>query len=280
MAKDHKIAGSSAVAVLGLERKELVMGTENKELLLLDINDGVATVTLNRPESMNAINLALREKIMTTAAELDANDQVRAIVVTGAGDKSFCVGADLKERQQKSTDEMYHFRRYVNPRWTSAIANITKPTIAAVNGYCLAGGVELVLQCDVGIASERSVFGLPEVSLGFLPGAGACQRLPRLVGINRAKELILTGRRFGAEEAQRMGLVTQVVPHDKVLEESLAMARTMAANPLMSLVQAKIAINASQEIGLAAGLRFENEAWLSCMLSEVWKDKLKHFVSK
>ena len=251
-----------------------------KELLLVDIVDGVATVTLNRPEVMNAINLALREEVIKTAAELDANKDVRAIVLTGAGDKSFCVGADLKERQQKTVEEMYHFRRYVNPRWVSAIANITKPTIAAINGYCLAGGVELVLQCDLAIASDKAVFGIPEVSLGFLPGAGACQRLPRAIGVSKAKELILTGRRFGAAEAERIGLVTRIVPQAQVLQECQALARSIAANPTMSVIQAKIAVNASQETLLAAGLRFENEAWLSCMLSDEWKSKLKDFVAK
>ena len=251
-----------------------------KELLLVDIVDGVATITLNRPEVMNAINLALREEVIAIAAELDADKDVRAVVLTGAGDKSFCVGADLKERQQKSTEEMYHFRRYVNPRWVSAIANITKPTIAAINGYCLAGGVELVLQCDLAIAAENAVFGIPEVSLGFLPGAGACQRLPRAIGVSKAKELILTGRRFGAAEAERIGLVTRIGPQAQVLQECQALARSIAANPTMSVIQAKIAVNASQETLLAAGLRFENEAWLSCMLSDEWKSKLKDFVAK
>ncbi|MCE9639049.1 MAG: enoyl-CoA hydratase/isomerase family protein [Betaproteobacteria bacterium] len=251
-----------------------------RKFVLVDIDDGVATVTLNRPEVMNAINLALREEVIQLAAELDADKNVRAVVLTGAGDKSFCVGADLKERQEKTVEEMYHFRRYVNPRWVSAIANITKPTIAAVNGYCLAGGVELVLQCDLAIASDTAVFGIPEVSLGFLPGAGACQRLPRAIGFSKAKELILTGRRFGAAEAERIGLVTRVVPQAQVLRESLALARSIAANPSMSVIQAKIAVNASQETLLAAGLRFENEAWLSCMLSDAWKGKLKDFVAK
>lgn len=254
--------------------------TTEKPLLLVDIQDGVATVTLNRPEVMNAINLALREELIRTMPELDASKDVRAIVLTGAGSKSFCVGADLKERQQKSTEEMYHFRRYVNPRWVSAIANVSKPTIAAVNGYCLAGGVELVLQCDLTIASEQAVFGIPEVTLGFLPGAGACQRLPRLIGISKAKELILTGRRFSAREAERMGLVTKLAPHTEVLAESIALAQSIAANPPVSVIQAKIAVNASQETPLGAGLRFENEAWLSCMLSDVWKGKLKDFVSR
>lgn len=248
-------------------------------ILLVDVADGVAVMTINRPEAMNAVSLALREEVIRAAQRLDADPDVRVVVLTGAGERAFCVGADLKERQQKSTEEMYAFRRHVNPRWVNAIAGISKPTIAAVHGYCLAGGVELVLQCDLAIASEEAVFGLPEVTLGFLPGAGACQRLPRMIGIGKAKELILTGRRFDAAEAERLGLVTRVVPRGQALVEAKALAAAIARNPAMSVVQAKIAINASQETPLSAGLRFENEAWMSCMLSDVWKSKLKDFVS-
>jgi enoyl-CoA hydratase/carnithine racemase len=229
---------------------------------------------------LNAINLELRDTIIETGQRLDTDKSVRAVVLTGAGDRAFCVGADLKERQQKSTEDMYDLRRYVSPRWVHAIAGISKPTIAAVRGYCMAGGVELMLQCDMAIASRDAVFAIPEVTLGFLPGAGACQRLPRLVGISKAKELILTGRRFGAEEAERMGLVTRLVAPEDVLPEAMALAKRIAANPSMSVIQAKIALNASQETSLAAGLRFENEAWLSCMLSDVWKGKLGDFVSR
>lgn len=254
--------------------------SSDKKILLVDINDGVALVTINRPEVMNALNLPLREEMTRVAAELDTNKDVRAIVLTGAGGKAFCAGADLKERQQKSTAEMYHIRRHIYPKWVNVIANISKPTIAAVNGYCLAGGVELVLQCDIAIAADDSVYGLPEVTLGFLPGAGACQRLPRIAGLPKAKELILTGRRFSAEEAERMGLVTRLVPAGAVLEEAMALARKIASNPPMSVIQAKIAMNASQETTLSAGLRFENESWMSCMLSDIWKDKLKAFVAK
>jgi len=252
----------------------------DKNILLVERNDGVAVVTLNRPEVMNALNLPLRGEVTRVMGELDADPDVRVIVLTGAGNKAFCVGADLKERQQKSTDDMYQIRRHVYPKWVNVIANVSKPTIAAVKGYCLAGGVELVLQCDMTIAADNSVYGLPEVTLGFFPGAGACQRLPRLAGIPKAKELILTGRRFDAKEAHEIGLVTRLVPAQSVLSEAMSLARTIAANPPMSVMQAKIAINASQEIGLSAGLRFENESWMSCMLSDIWKGKLAKFVSK
>jgi len=175
---------------------------------------------------------------------------------------------------------LYDHRRQVNPRWVTAIASMHKPTIAAVNGYCLAGGLEIVLQCDLAIASDNAVFGSPEVSLGFIPAAGACQRLPRLVGIAKAKELILTARRFDAAEALEMGLVIRVVPRADVLQESIALARKIAAHPSVAVTQAKIALNASQETELSAGLRFENEVWLGCLLSDLWRDKLTRFAPR
>jgi len=254
--------------------------SESPKILLVEKVDGVAVVTLNRPEVMNALNLPLRAQVSEAMAELDADRTVKVIVLTGAGDRAFCVGADLKERQQKTTEDMYQIRRHVYPKWVNVIAGVSKPTIAAVKGYCLAGGVELVLQCDITIAADNSVFGLPEVTLGFFPGAGACQRLPRIAGLPKAKELILTGRRFDAQEALQMGLVASLVPTEKVLDEAKKMARSIASNPPMSVMQAKIAINASQDIGISAGLRFENESWMSCMLSDVWKGKLEKFVSR
>ena len=248
------------------------MGTLNVE-----IDRGVALVTLDRPDSMNALNVELREAIIAAARSLDTNDDVNAVVFTGAGDKAFCAGADLKERGDKSVQELYDHRRHGRPKFVSAVANMVKPTIAAINGYALGGGAELALQCDILIASDRAKLGFPEVTIGFLPGGGACQRLPRLVGLQKAKELILTGRRIDAHEAEQLGLVARVVPHEKLLDEALTLARTIAANPRMSVVQAKIALNASQETTLSAGLQFENEAWLSCMLSETWRGKIERF---
>ena len=245
--------------------------------LKLEIDRGVALVTLNRPEAMNALSIELREALIETAVALDADESVGAVVFTGAGDKAFCAGADLRERGQKSTQELYDYRRNGRPKFVSAIAGMVKPTIAAINGYALGGGAEVALQCDILIASDQAKLGFPEVTLGFLPGGGACQRLPRLVGIQKAKELILTGRRIGAAEAEALGLVSRVVPHARLMDEALELARAIAANPRMSVVQAKIAINASQETMLSAGLQFENEAWLSCMLSDAWRSKIERF---
>lgn len=224
------------------------------EVKKVEIEQGVAVVTLNRPHVMNALNIQLREELIHLARDLDTDADVNVAVFTGAGDKAFCAGADLKERGQQSVQELYDYRRHSRPQWINAVAGMVKPTIAAINGYCLGGGLELALQCDILIASEKATFGLPEVTLGFLPGAGGTQRLPRLIGLQKAKELLLTGRRFDAREAERLGVVARVVPHEKLLPEALALARSIAANPRMSVIQAKLALNASQETMLSAGL--------------------------
>ncbi len=186
---------------------------------LLSIEDGVALVTLNRPEALNSINRAMRLELLELWPQLDMDKNVKVIVLTGAGDKAFCTGADLKERSARTTEEMVYDRHYLTGKSNGALSSITKPVIAAIKGYCMAGGYEMVLQCDIAICAENSVFSLPEVTHGFFPGGGACQRLPRLVGYQLARELIFTGRRWNAQEAKDMGLVNRVVPADKVMEK-------------------------------------------------------------
>jgi enoyl-CoA hydratase/carnithine racemase len=246
----------------------------------LDVKDGIAVVTLNRPEALNSINKALRMELLELWPELDMRQDVKVIVLTGAGDKAFCTGADLKERATRSTEEMVHDRHYLTARSTSALASISKPVIAAIKGYCMAGGYEMVLQCDISICSDNAIFSLPEVTHGFFPGGGACQRLPRLVGYQMARELILTGRRWDAKEAKELGLVNKVVPLDKVMDEAMAMARKIASYPSVGVMQAKRALNQAMEVGLGAGLRYDVEAWVGCMHSDEWKEKLGGFVRK
>ncbi|MBC7780848.1 MAG: enoyl-CoA hydratase/isomerase family protein [Proteobacteria bacterium] len=241
------------------------------------VDDGVALVTLTRPHVMNALNLQLRAEIIEFARDLDADPSVSVVVITGEGDKAFSAGADLKERGRRTTAELYDERRFFRSRWVSAVASMAKPTIAAINGYCLGGGLELALQCDLRLASENATFALPEVGLGFLPGAGGTQRLPREIGLQKAKELILTGRRFDAHEAERLGIVLRVVPREELMTAAMALARSIARQPRMSLIQAKLALNASQETMLSGGLQAENEAWLPCLLSDAWQGKLKRF---
>ena len=247
---------------------------------LLTVEDGIAVVTLNRPEALNSLNRALRMELAELFPALDLRKDVKVIVITGAGDKAFCTGADLKERSTRTTEEMVRERYHMTGKTTELIASVSKPVIAAIKGYCMAGGYELVLQCDIAIASDDAVFSLPEVTHGFFPGGGACQRLPRLVGYQLAKELILTGRRWDAKEAMALGLINRIVPLDKVMEEAMAMARKIASYPSVGVVQAKRALNQSMETPLAAGLRFDVEAWVGCMHSDEWKEKLAGFVRK
>jgi len=248
--------------------------------LLVNVEDGIAVVTLNRPEALNSINRAMRMEMMKLFPELDMRQDVKVIVITGTGDKAFCTGADLKERSTRTTEEMVYDRHYLTSRSTSIISSVSKPVIAAIKGYCMAGGYEMVLQCDISICSDNAIFSLPEVTHGFFPGGGACQRLPRLVGYQMAKELIFTGRRWDAKEAKELGLVNKVVPLDKVFEEAMAMARKIASYPSIGVIQSKRALNQSMEVGLTAGLRFDVEAWVGCMHSDEWKEKLGGFVRK
>lgn len=250
-------------------------------LHLLDVDkDGIALVTLNRPEALNSINGALRLELLDLWSALDARKDVKVIVLTGAGDKAFCTGADLKERSNRTTEEMVHDRHYLVSKSTSALANVSKPVIAAIKGYCMAGGFEMVLQCDISIAADNAIFSLPECTHGFFPGGGACQRLPRLIGYQLARELIFTGRRWDAKEAKELGLVNRIVPADKVMEEAMTMARRIASYPSIGIVQAKRALNQSMEVGLSAGLKYDVEAWVGCMHSDEWREKLAGFVRK
>jgi len=249
----------------------------SSEVKTVAIEDGVAVITLNRPAVMNALNMQLREEIMALCHALDADPAVQVAIFTGAGDKAFCAGADLKERGSRSTEGMYDERRFLRAKWVGAVAGMAKPTIAAINGYCLGGGLELALQCDLRIAAEEAQFGLPEVTLGFLPGAGGTQRLPRLIGLQRAKEMILTGKRINAAEAERLGIVLRVVPRAQLLPAAMELARAIAKNPRIAVIQAKVALNASQETMLSGGLQAENEAWLPCLLSDTWKARVARF---
>ena len=253
------------------------MAAGTSEVKTVHIDAGVAVVTLNRPQVMNALNVQLRTELIELVQALDADPEVSVVVFTGAGEKAFCAGADLKERGQRSTDELYNERRFFRSRWVNVIANMAKPTIAAINGYCLGGGLEVALQCDLRIASDNAKFGLPEVTLGFLPGAGGTQRLPRTIGLQKAKEMILTGRHIDAAEAERLGIVLRVLPREKLMPAALELAQSIAKNPRIAVLQAKVAMNASQETMLSGGIQAENEAWLPCMLSDAWKAKVARF---
>lgn len=231
-----------------------------EQVVLTERRGPVVILTLNRPDKMNALSfptlLMLREAI--ESVRFDAS--VRAVILTGAGDKSFSAGADLKERATMTPVQVKEFIRTIRDTFT-ALEDLGKPVLAAVNGVALGGGTELALACDIRLAADTATLGLTETGLGIIPGAGGTQRLPRLVGKGKAKELIFTARKVSAAEAKEIGLVEQVYPADRLLDEAIAMAEQIAQNGPVAVEQAKYAINAGFETDLKTGLLFESRAY-------------------
>jgi enoyl-CoA hydratase len=224
--------------------------------LILGFEGRVATLTVNRPDVRNALDSATVDEIHQALAEVRAA-RASVLIVTGAGDEAFVSGADIRSIRERRRDDAL---ASINSRLMSAVESHEAVSIAAVNGYALGGGCELALACDLRIASDHAIFGLPEPSLGIIPGAGGTQRLPRIVGLGRAKEMILTGARWDARKALACGLVSEVVPPAQLPAAARAMAeRVLALGPL-AVRLAKAALNASVQMPLAAGLAFESTA--------------------
>jgi enoyl-CoA hydratase len=224
--------------------------------LLLSVEGRVATLTVNRPEVRNALDTETVDEFHRALAEV-RSASATVLIVTGAGDKSFVSGADIRAIQARRRDDAL---ASINSRLMSAVEDHEAVSIAAVNGWALGGGCELALACDLRIAAENAVFGLPEPSLGIIPGAGGTQRLPRIVGLGRAKQMILTGARWDAEQAREAGLVSEVVPLAELMTAARALAeRVLALGPL-AVRLAKLALNASGSMPLPAGLLYESAA--------------------
>lgn len=220
----------------------------------IEINDGIAILTLNRPEVRNALDYVTWDEIRAGMRELRFNDDAHVIILTGAGGKAFASGADIKALNARTVSEQ------MNSEVNDILYEITmhkKPVIAAVDGYALGGGCELAMACDIRIATKKSKFGQPEVNLGIIPGGGGTQRLQRLVGIGKAKELIFTGDIISAEEAERIGLIEKVVEDGAVLEAAIEMAKKIKAKGPVAITLAKQAINVGANTDLYSGLCFE-----------------------
>jgi len=229
--------------------------------ILLTRDGAVATLTLNRADRMNAIDMATMAALRAAVDELWGDRAIRCVIVTGAGEKAFCAGADLKERAGMTPDQVRRFLKNIREVMTE-IEDLPKPVIAAVNGLALGGGTELALACDIRIAADTATLGLTETTLAIIPGAGGTQRLPRLVGKGRAKELIFTGRRVEAAEALAIGLVEEVVPAAELLDRARALAaRIVETTGPVAVAQAKFAINRGLEVDLQTGLAIEAKAY-------------------
>lgn len=232
--------------------------TEDPEIVTLERRGRIGIVTLNRPEAMNAINLEMRAVLPRVVTDAIEDPQILAIVLRGAGGRAFSAGADIKEFEKaESLTDARRTRR--PPGWNDVIAESRKPTIAAIEGFCLGGGLETALSCDLRIAAEDAVFGLPEVRLGILAGAGGTQRLPRVVGLGHAMRLLLTGDRIDAAEAFRIGLITQVVPKAELESAALGWAERICDNGPLAVEYAKEAARRGLDMPLPEGLRLEGD---------------------
>lgn len=236
----------------------------------------VATITLHRPDALNALNSQLVRELIAAATEFDADPAIGAIVITGS-ERAFAAGADIKEMAEQGYAEMFFGGPF--PGW-GGFERLRTPLIAAVAGYALGGGCELAMMCDIILAADTAKFGQPEVNLGILPGFGGTQRLPRAVGKYKAAELILTGRQMGAEEAERAGLVSRVVPADELLAEAQKVAETIASKSRIAIAAAKDALQAAQETPLSEGLRLERQLFAAAFATEDQKEGMQAFTEK
>jgi len=249
------------------------------ENIIHQVDAGIATITFNRPKALNALNDALLQEFSSALDTIAADEAIRVLVLTGAGEKSFVAGADITELATYNALQAKNF----SARGHALIARLQElpiAVIAAVNGFALGGGTEIALACDFIYAAQTAKFGLPEINLGIMPGFGGTQRLPRLVGASMAKELIFTGRMISAEEAARIGLVNRVLPPEQLMEEVLNTAREIASKGRVSLRAAKQAINNGLNTDLATGCRIEIDAFALCMASPDAKEGTTAFLEK
>jgi enoyl-CoA hydratase len=247
--------------------------------LMYEKKDSIGILTINRPDKLNAISNDLTEELETFLDEVEKAEDLRVLVVTGAGDKAFVAGADIQELVERDAligRKVSRKRQEVFAR----IENLSVPVIAAVNGYALGGGLELALACSIRVCSERAKFGAPEVKLGIIPGDGGTQRLPRLVGLGRAMEMILTGDFIDAQEAFRIGLVNKVVPHEALMEMVMEVAEKIAQRPPLAVRYAKEAVNRSQEGDCASGYILESYLHALTCTTEDKKEGVAAFLEK
>jgi enoyl-CoA hydratase len=247
------------------------------QCILLETDGEVGVVTLNRPQALNAFSDQLMDELTDALKKLEANDAIDVIILTGS-DKAFAAGADIKEMASKSYMDVFE-EQFITRNWEEA-TRCRKPVIAAVAGYALGGGCELALMCDFIIAADNAKFGQPEITIGAMPGAGGTQRLARFIGKSKAMDMCLTGRMMDAEEAERCGLVSRVVPKGELKAEALKVARQIAAYSRPIVMLTKDAVNRAYETTLSEGVRFERRVFHSVFATEDQKEGMAAFVEK
>lgn len=247
--------------------------------LLLDIAEGVALLTVNRPNALNALNSEVLDELQNATGALNLDDAVKVVVVTGSGEKAFVAGADIAEMAELNSMQALAFARN-GQKLISFIGQMNKPVIAAVNGFALGGGLELALACDFIYASETAKFGLPEVTLGIMPGFGGTQKLPRLIGRNRANEMIFTGKMLTAAEAREWGIVNAVLPAGDLLDKTIEVGKKIAQNGILGISHAKKAINTGLNMGEEEGIRYESALFGTLYASADQKEGMQAFLTK
>ncbi len=248
------------------------------KVVLIETDGHVATVTINRPDKLNALNADVRSEFVAAFDALGTNDEIRVIIVTGAGEKSFVAGADIGEFEGRSPVDQFRVMKSFGI--VDVVDAFPKPVIAAINGFCLGGGCELAMGCDIRIASDKAKLGQPEVNLGILPGAGGSQRLPRLVGLGTAYKMLFSGEMVRADEALRIGLVDEVVPADQLTDRTRALAATIASKSPVALQLIKEAVRAAVRMPLDEGLRLETTLFGLAFSSEDKVEGVKAFLDK
>jgi enoyl-CoA hydratase len=248
------------------------------ETILIERQGRTAVLTINRPDKLNALNEQVRDEVLTALDELAGDDSVGVVVITGAGEKAFIAGADIGEFEGRQPFDQRHAMR--TPRIFDAMASFPKPVIAMINGFCLGGGCELAMSCDIRVASEKARFGQPEIKLGLIPGGGGTQRLPRLVGLGNALRLILSGDMIGAAEAKEIGLVEMVFSADELRAKTLELAERIAAMSPLTLKVAKEAVRMSQRLPIEEGILYERDLFCLCFSTEDKAEGVQAFLEK
>ena len=252
---------------------------DSPELVSMRREDDIVWLTIERPDVMNCLSFPTLKRLRTLCESLSQDLSVRAVLLTGAGEKSFCAGADLKERKTMPAERVPLFVKNIRQTMDD-IEALPQPTIAVVNGFAFGGGVELLLACDLRVAAPHAQFGLTETTLAIIPGAGGTQRLPRIVGRSRAKDLILTGRKFDCAEAERMGLVNRIAPAGKLHDTAREVARQIAENGPVAVRAAKAAIDQGCDLPLAQGLAVEARCYERVLPTQDRLEALAAFAEK